>query len=202
MVTLFYKAKISKALLPVSIGLYIIGCLGCSYFGLGVKIPLLGELFRHPSFEAIRRIFLMGFPFFACGQLVLKLESKNVKSLPFFWLGAAVLFVAEIYLVSCLKLASNVIITAGLYILLLFTILLLLKHPLPQYEKAAGFSRTIANFTYYSHPLLMGLILKLDLGLSDLLVFFLTLISTFVIGFLCHILVEKKNSKIIKFFIG
>lgn len=114
LVTLFYKAKISKALLPVSIVLYAIGCLGCSYFGLGVKIPLLGWLFRHPSFEAIRRIFLMGFPFFACGQLVLKLESKNVKSLSLLWLGAAVLFVAEIYLVTCLKLASNVFINRRL----------------------------------------------------------------------------------------
>ena len=54
-VTLLYKMKGIKLLLPVSILLYIIGCLGCSYYSIGNKIPILGELYSNPHFYIIRR---------------------------------------------------------------------------------------------------------------------------------------------------
>ncbi len=207
LVTLFYKAKITKALLPISIGLYIVGCLGCSYFGLGSKIPLLGALLQHSSFTTIRRIFLMGFPFFVSGGVLLKLDAlRERKFLPLLWLGTAVVFVAEICLVSYFALAENVIISFALYPLLLLTLLLLFKYPMAHCTRSASICRSIANFTYYAHPLMVTLLteglLLLGISVANLVVFLWTVLSCLFVGLVCHFLVTKKNIKLVKLFIG
>lgn len=204
MVTLFYKFKLSRLMLPFSLVLYVIGCLGCAYYEIGIKIPILGALFQSSHFEAIRRIFLMGFPFFCAGAI--RLEKLNTKRIHLLFLLSCVIFVAEIYLVTYLELSANVILTFGLYFLLVITLALLFRHPLPQYTKTASVARTIANFTYYSHPLFQYYIPKIGASLgfevSALSLFFATIAITLGLGALCHALIVRKKCRIIKLLAG
>ena len=72
--TLLFKIKCKNILIPLSIGLYMVGCLGCSYYGIGIKIPVIQDLINSSYFEIVRRVMLMGFPFFICGYLVYKIQ--------------------------------------------------------------------------------------------------------------------------------
>ena len=58
--TLLFKVGSRKMLIPLSIFLYIIGCLGCAYYNLAVQLPGLGSLFSFSQFNLIRRVLLMG----------------------------------------------------------------------------------------------------------------------------------------------
>ena len=207
LVTLFYKLKLSRLMLPFSLVLYIIGCLGCAYiyiYEIGIKIPFLGALFQSPHFETIRRIFLMGFPFFCAGTI--RLKKLSTKSVHLLFVLSCIIFIAEIYLVTYLELAANVILTFGLYFLVICTLELLFRHPLPQCQKSAATARTIANFTYYSHPLfnqsipLIGTFLGFKV--PSLLLFLATIVLTFSLGFLCHALIVKKKIKFIQYLVG
>lgn len=206
LVTLFYKMKISHLMVPISLTLYVIGCLGCSYYEIGIKIPVLGTVIQSSHFETIRRILLMGFPFFCAGAVVLKLERLSSKCVTLLFLLSAAVFVAEIYLVTYFEISANIILTFGLYFLLIFTLQLLFRNPLPQCKKSAAAARTIANFTYYSHPLFQYFIPKaaafFGFEIPAPVLFFLTIAITFSLGMLCHVLIAKKNFKIIKHLVG
>ncbi|MCM1458720.1 MAG: acyltransferase [Bacteroides sp.] len=76
--TLLFKFKCNKLCIPLSIFLYIIGCLGCSYYEIGTKIPILQNLFLSSHFNLIRRVLLMGVPFFISGYLVYKIKIRYV----------------------------------------------------------------------------------------------------------------------------
>ena len=74
--TLFAKMKKVKWLAYSSIVLYIIGCLGCSYFAIGEQIPLIKGLIHFSHFKLIRTVILMGLPFFIMGYFVNLLQEK------------------------------------------------------------------------------------------------------------------------------
>lgn len=155
--TFLFRIKCRKIVIPLSIVLYIIGCLGCSYYELGIQIPILGNLFALSGFETIRRVFLMGLPYFVSGYLVYKLQSKTEnrisnKKLLFIRLGCAVIWLTEIGIVKGLKIADNIVITFGLYLLVVVTLAVLLRNPLPKFRSLSSACRVIANFTFYSHP--------------------------------------------------
>lgn len=202
-VALAYGLKLSKMLLPASIILYLIGCLGCSYFGLGVKIPILGKLFEHPYFTAARRIFMMGLPFFCSGLLVLKLKKalKRKKSLLILWICSVAFFLAEIFAVNYFQLAANIIITVGLYCLLVFTLLLLLQYPLSRWGRVAPVARSMANITYYSHPLFL-LLFSSGLRLPAFFVFLASVFVTGLLGLGLHFILARKNFKLLRLFVG
>ncbi len=154
--TLLFKIGGGKLLIPIGIFLYGIGCLGCSYYKLAVKIPGLGGLFLMPQFDLIRRVLLMGLPFFLCGYLVYKIESLAAgKRLYFPAVIITGIWLAEIYIVRAFQWENNIILTFGLYPLVVVTMLILLKNPLPAYKDFSGKCAVLADFTYYSHLLYM-----------------------------------------------
>ncbi|MBQ8575359.1 MAG: acyltransferase [Clostridia bacterium] len=201
--TVFFKIKWHKALIPLSIVLYIIGCLGCSYYELGTKIPVLSTLYSFSDFTVIRRIFFMGFPFFVSGYFVSKIKDKILEKTSNFKLFMLLIFsiviwLAEIYTVIKLSWQTNIIITFGLYFLVIVVMLLLLNNPLPQFCRLSEKSRIIANFTYYAHPLFMLIIKSVYSDTPKILLFLLTLFLTFV----CGLILSKFNNKFIKLITG
>lgn len=167
--TLFYKTGGKKFLLPVTLVLYSVGCLGCSYRAVGSQIPLLSQLFSLESFQEIRRVLMMGFPFFAAGQLVWKLEEsgrrkgiakKDVKYGQIVGIAAAV-WLLEICLTIYFRLQQNIVVTFGLYPLTLAVLLFLLHHPMEQYRELSGKCHVMADITYYAHPLIMFVVTRI-----------------------------------------
>lgn len=208
-VTLFYKLKAMKLLIPVSAAMYVLGCLGCSYYELSRKIPFLGSFYEMGCFNTIRRIFLMAFPLFSTGYLLIKLEKKYVisnKKLIISWIITATAFLAEVLTVVCFEIQENFVLTFSLYFMLIATMFLLLSNPLAKYQKFAKPARTIANFTYYSHPLFQ-IFAKLfskftNIAIPNIIVFFCTIAITFILGYICYILIEKKDIRFVKLMIG
>lgn len=202
-VTLFYKIKLQKLLFPLGLILYTVGCIGCSYYSIGIKIPLLSQLYGFSEFLVIRRIFLMGLPFFICGQFVNKIRSKALKlgnSKLFVLLTAAIaVWFAEIILVVKMGLQQNIIITFGLFLLVIAVMLFLLKNPLPKFRKLSEKCRILANFTYYSHPLIMLVIKTFIASVPNLVMFVSTVIVAAVIGL---VLSKFSNNKIVKLIAG
>jgi len=197
-VTILYKAGGIKILIPISIILYVIGCFGCSYYTFGVRIPVLGNLFVSSNFTVIRRIFLMGFPFFTCGYFVSILEKRLQKSsrIRIGLICSILIFIGEIYLVRKFGLQVNIAVTFGLYILICFILLLLLQNPMPQLEHISSRCKTAANFTYYSHPFFIFVISLVSLkicriALTQTPLFILTFLVTLILG-LC---IDKINNK-------
>ena len=191
--TIIYKFRLQKLLLPVSIILYAIGCLGCSYYSLGMRIPVLLKLFSSQSFTLIRRILLMAFPFFAAGSLVGIIENfakKHKISNSIFaiaLLGAFGCWLLEIYFVIHYHLQNNIIITFGLYILTVMVMVFLLKFPMPQARVISQQCRFLADFTYYAHPLVIILLTYVAnmigyIPMSETLMFILTVASTWAVG--------------------
>lgn len=186
--------------------LYIIGCIGCAYYKIGVQIPLLWVLYESEYFTIIRRIFMMGFPFFACGKLIDILEKKLNKSgkakIFVFVAVTAVIWLAEIFAVQKRNLSANIIITFGLYPMLISVFLLLLRYPLPNCSKIASIFRTSANFTFYSHPIILELIKiiyvhTVSREINSVFLYSATVILTFAASFA----LQKLNNKFLNKFI-
>lgn len=189
--TLMYKLKCRWLILPLGIVLYTVGCLGSGYYHLGKYA--FGWLYRFSQYEVIRRVLLMGFPFFGCGLLVGRL--KLGKMMPWVLPGAVALWLGEIILVNGLKLSSNIVLTPFLYILVVVVLAALLDHPAAKQEKLANISRVAANFTYYSHPFVI-LCLKL-LPLTETPVF----LSTLVICGGVSLIIYKLNNKYLNYLV-
>ena len=203
--TLFYKAKLQKLLLPVSIILYIIGCLGFSHYEIGIRIPLIKDMITSPVYNDLSRIFARGIPFFVSGLAVFKLK-QNVRilnkkaNLLATWFIGALIWILEIVIIKSLGLKASFIISPGLYIFSVVTLIVLINSPMPKFEKLSVTSRVLANFTYYAHPIFIIFIsvfsksvLKSEVhGTAE---FLLTVILTGVAGFVLH----KLNNKAINY---
>lgn len=197
LVTIFYRARLQKLILPASFILYVIGCLGCSYHSIGMGIPVLSTLFSSSYFIHIRRVALMAFPFFAAGLLIIKIqryikEHHVPKSVITFALPTAVIcWLLEIAIVIHFQLQENIIITLGLYPLTVAVIVFLLHHPMPQAQQFSEKCHILADFTYYSHPLIITLLTfaAKQLGypaIPSTLIFLLTVALTWTIGILFY----------------
>ncbi|MFT5872093.1 MAG: surface polysaccharide O-acyltransferase-like enzyme [Clostridium sp.] len=156
-VTFFNKLKLLKFLAYCSILLYILGLLGCSYYSIGNKIPIIQIFINSHWFKVIRRFILMGLPFFMLGYFLNILEDKyhkiSNKKLLTGWGITSVLFLVEIILVIKLNLQANIVISIFLYPLVTITMILLLNNPLPKKRILSYYTRGIANFIFYSHPI-------------------------------------------------
>lgn len=185
--TLLWKIKCRRLIIPLSLIMYIPGCLGCAYYNLVKTLPILGPLVTHPQFKTIRRIFMMGFPFFAGGYLVLKLREKiSRKKIPYFLIIFLIIWIAELLLVVRLDFQDSIVTTFGLYPLVIFILIILLQNPLPHLRKPAAACRKIASFTYYSHPAIILLIsytykTLLHKTLPNTALFLITAIFTFLL---------------------
>ncbi len=204
--TFLFKIKCDKVLIPLSIFLYIIGCFGCSYYEIGIQIPILRNLFLSPHFNLIRRVLLMGVPFFVSGYLVYKIKSRNItmNKLLCGEVMAVAIWLVEIYIVRMLKWEVNIIVTFGLYLLVTVTLLILLENPLKNtmLSQISNGCRTLANFTYYSHPFFILCLSVLGnhflhMNITATPMFFLTVISTFVVGFIIYKLDNRFLNQIV-----
>ena len=158
-VGLFYKLRIQKVLILLSVVLYIVGLLGESYYALGNQVPVLSRFINSSIFIDIRRIFLMGLPFFVSGFFVNKLQHKiREKYLSIAMVAAVLLFILEIILIQAFSLSKSIVITAFLYPLVIVVMLLLIKHPLPTYSSYSAKCRSLANYSFYIHPLFILLL--------------------------------------------
>ena len=205
--TFLYKIKCTKVLIPLAVVLYTVGCLGCSWYAIGEKIPLLNKLYSFFLFTDIRRILFMGFPFFVAGGVVLKVREKvlhglNKKTSFVYVLFAVIVFLAEIAVVIKYNLQRTVVITFGLYLLVILIVLLLLKYPMSKLSHFSGKAKVYANFTYYAHPLILNLIRgvagSMAISVTETFMFAITIAITCVIG----IVIFKLNNKTINYFVN
>lgn len=206
--TLMFRLKAQKLLIPLSVPLFLIGCLGTSYYGLGSKIPLLKILITNGNFTIIRRIFFTGLPLFICGYLIIKakpwFEKKfSGKKLTLCLIVSVILQLAEVTTVNLFKIQNGIIMTFFMYSTLVFIIILLLRYPMPKRQRLGEKCRELSNFTYYSHPLFIAIFKPLSNSLlhteiSPTLLFFLTAAVTLGIGLLLTI---PKN-KFVKLFVS
>lgn len=191
-ITLVHKVGAIKYFFPITILLYIAGCLGCSYYKIGSGIPLLGELIRYTElFTLVRRVVLMGLPFFSMGYLLRRFEMIFMRwsNRKLFFSAAviAIMYMAEIAIVVCWSLQDNIIITFMLYPLLYICMAILLKNGQWGSEELAHTLRGTANFTYYSHPIVILLchIVTDTTGLiiTQTFIFIIAYSVTSIIGF-------------------
>lgn len=190
--TFFNKINLLKLLAYSSIFLYILGLLGCSYYQIGNQIPIIKILINHPQFSLIRRVVLMGLPFFMLGYFINILEEKykdviNNRSLVSLGIIIGLLFLFEIILVIKFNLQVNIIITLFLYPLLAIVMMILLNNPLHEKKELAYKSRLIASFIYYSHPIfIMFLTISskeiLSIQMTETPLFLLTIFLTIIVG--------------------
>ena len=149
---LLWRLKTGRTLVPLSILLYLIGCMGCSYYNICRDVPILGALFSYSGFETIRRVFLMGFPFFVSGYLILQVKDRLAKRILRVWTGSMIAWILEIALVVHMHLQRSIVLTAALYPLVVSTIILLLCTKAEKLSPYSEIVRRLANYTYYVHP--------------------------------------------------
>ena len=184
---LLWKLKARRALVPMSILLYLIGCMGCSYYNICRSIPILGALFSYSGFETIRRILLMGFPFFVSGYLILQVKDRLAKRILRVWTGSMIAWILEIALVVHMHLQRSIVLTAALYSLVVSTIILLLRTKAEKLSPYSETSRRLANYTYYVHPvfiLVLSSAYHTVLGevIPNTMLFLMTVLGTFLSG--------------------
>ena len=159
-ITFLCKTGLRRTIIPLCMVLYAIGCLGCSYRALGDIVPGLNRLYRSESFLTIRRIFLMGLPFFGAGFLVDWIKDFFIKkrwntAIQLLLLcGIFVIWIFEILIISMLGLKDNLVQTIGLFPLVVGLLVFFLLHP-GRNEKLAASFHMAADWTYYVHPILI-----------------------------------------------
>lgn len=203
-VALVHKMHLLKHFSWFTLILYIVGCLGCSYYKIGNSIPFISTLINHPQFTTIRRVLLMGLPFFTIGYFlnvwgdILFSKKKAVYFLPI----SVLLWLIEIVIVVTLKLQQNIIITLFLYPMLFIVYMFLLQLNMKISDKIALYSRISAGFMYYSHPIIIMIIGKLwillfNKSISPTVNFVIVTISALVGGYLIQKLNNKRIIKLV-----
>lgn len=192
LVSCFYRFRFRRLLLPVSLALYAVGCFCCAYDSIAIRIPLLSRFVLSSHFLVVRRYFLMGFPFFAGGLLIRRLADRKPSdaalciALP----ACAVLWLVEIILIRHFEIGSSIVITLGLYPLMVSIMLCLLRHPMTKHANTAVVCRSCANFMYYAHPLFITFLNTaaglLSIQLSETPLFLLVLALTGSVSMLVH----------------
>lgn len=194
-----YKLKIQKPLFDLTILLFGLGLLGESYYSIGNQIPIIKEIINLSSFSIIRRVFLMGLPFFESGYFVIVLENKNSKKSSLIKLMFCIIaFLLEIGFVCKMHTQRSFVITIFLYPLTLYTLIVLLKNPLPKLNALSAKTRSLANYTYYVHPLFITSLVSISKILNITL---LNIVIMIVVLFLCFsswLVLNKINIKLIK----
>jgi hypothetical protein len=188
--TVLWRLKKGRIIIPLSIILYAIGVIGSAYYNVSKYFPVLGPFFTHSSFNTVRRIMLMGFPFFSGGYLVLKIKDKfRVYQSMILWMVSLAVWIIEIVIVVKRDFQQSIVLTYGLYPLVILTFIVLLQNLVTGLKGIADICRKLANFTYYVHPAIIMLInLVFRETVSNTMMFILTVIVTFFSGvLLCRV---------------
>lgn len=160
--TLFYKIRALKALAWLSLPLLAVGIIGCAYPDFGSGIPFVREIIRLEYFLHIRRIFLMGLPFFMQGYFINRLrrrgEGAKTKTLCLVTAAVFLLYLAENAYIILSGAGNNCPLTAALYPLLFLIILLLLDNPMKRSGRFVQSAKSVSGFVYFSHPFIIELV--------------------------------------------
>lgn len=151
-----YKSIGFRALLIISIPLYIFGLLGTTYAQLLSDVPVLSDIFGFQYFAGLYRILMTGFPFYVLGGVVVKLKEiivfkKRINEI-LVLIGVCFAFMVEKVILLFCNLPIYDPNTLMLYPLVALVVILLLNHPLYGYERISVNARLCANFIYYVHP--------------------------------------------------
>ena len=193
--TLLWRIGQKRIMLPLSIILYIVGVLGCAYYHLCLNIPVLGQFYVSPQFTNIRRILLMGFPFFSGGYLVNIIKDRFSKQKGLrLWAVSLIIWILEIVIIVNKQCQQNIVLTFGLYPLVITTLIILLQNPCPGLQEDGTRCKTIATFTYYAHPIIILVIRQMYAEIPNTVLFLLTSFFTLVLG----LLLFKVNNSTIK----
>ena len=142
----------------------------------------------------------MGLPFFVLGQAVAKLQTKlstlSNKKYCLMLLSAVAIWALEIVAVILLKVQRDVVLTIGLYPLTATVLLFLLRNPMPKWESKAALCRTLANLTYYAHPLFIE-VLGRFCNITPTLLFVTVVAVTAALGFVIYKINNKYLNKLV-----
>ena len=116
--------------------------------------------------------------------------------------GSVLFWLAEIWLVRTMKWQANIVITFGLYVMLVVVMLLLINNPMPEKRACADAAKVTANFMYYSHPIIMMALIQISLiyfqsGISATMLFFQTTAVAAILG----LLIWKWNNRFVNFIV-
>ena len=202
-----YRTGHERLLVPLSIFLYALGCLGNSHYLFGLQIKGVSRLINSPMWDWINCMFCMGIPFFVCGHVIAKLEKRlkhvQTKAKRMLFMLCLFLFLAEVILVKTFAWSRTISVTPCLYALVVFMMLYILDDPIPLDSKLAQTCRALANYTYYSHVALIMVFSKLAsiLGvehISETVLFVLVIGVTAATG----LILERCRSKVVRYIIG
>lgn len=209
--TLFYKWMGKKGisiLAVLSLIFFVIGNLGSSYYDIGEHIPVLNVLYGQYSevFFILRGILCMGLPYFMMGYFIQLVEerlfSMNIKKYLILYVVGSVLYIAEIVLIVLgVRGTERPEVFIMLYPMTFLILGLLLRNPMPKWEKIAPFCKRMSGFIYYVHPLLI-LIFEIVAGILNVSIssylMYVLVIGTAWIGGLVLFKLSKKI-KILKY---
>ncbi len=193
-----YKFKVQKIITVLSIFLFILGLFGESYYYIGNQIPIISKFINLSFFTTIRRVFLMGFSFFSSGYFVYKLKDKiTKKSALIVTCFLVISFLLEIIIVCELHFQRSIVITFFLFPLTIFVLITLLKYPLYNFYSISIKTKSLANYTYFIHPLFI-------FALGDIGIDLLNITKMIIVLLLClltWLILNRVNSKIVKNYI-
>ena len=201
--TFLWQSKYRNIIIPLSIFLYSLGCLGCSYYNVSKNIPVLGQFVTHPHFNSIRRILLMGFPFFVGGYVVIKIKDKITKQQSVvIWIATILIWIVEIVFVVEKGFQNNIVLSFGLYPFVIFTMIVLLNHSFTKLKGIAGYCKKLASFTYYAHPAFIivvsfGFRIISKSNIPNTLLFISTTLAALVVGLILCIVDKPFINRII-----
>lgn len=185
-----FKNKAIWLVLALSMVLFLVGILSCSYYNVGIKIPGLALLFNNSYFEMIRRIFLMGFVFFASGYLASYLKNRFAPATALkVLISFFALFLIEIYVLYYLKIYDTVVITLFLYPLTVSLIWYLVSNPLYKSDSMAKYCKETSMTMYYYHPMVLTVLCMFCN--NETINFFVIVILFLVIGFIKNYIIKQ-----------
>ena len=195
-VSILFSLKLSSLVIPASLLLYAVGCLGFSYYKIGSAIPGLNRLFESENITIIRHFFFMGLPFFCSGYVVSLIERSSwyrklsSRALFLLFFAAVAYWRIELIAVQNFKLSRSIVFTPGLYLYLVALMLVLLRFPMPQLSAQSDFCKTAAGLTYYIHPFFIWLIhrnaARLPFDPGKTLLYAMVWFITFVLSYLVY----------------
>ena len=197
-IAMAYKLKIQKAVVIITVILFVFGLLGESYYYIGNSISIVNKIINISDFATIRRIFLTGLPFFSAGYFVNKIKEKFTQKSAVIATGClTIAYFLELIFVCKAHLQRNIVITLLLYPLTVFVLILLIKYPFYSLKALSIKTKSLANYTYYIHPLfisLLGYLLPKTMNI-------ITMTEVLALCFLTWIVLTKINRKTINWYV-
>ncbi len=191
----------------ISFVLTAFGALGTVYLKFGSQIPILSDIYQMNCFGTIRGIVCMGFAYFTLGYYLNILRNRILnakKSILYIIFGISMtVFICEMTLdVMFLEWPNRPEPIFSTYFFVGALLSILMVNPMPKLSAEGKYSKSLASFVYFVHPLLVfGISLFIQFTGKSLHLTVVYLIVIFVslgIG----LILMKWNSKIARMLLG